>query len=171
VRVNAQEWFAVAIGAVGAIVGLPRAWTSFSSWRADRPRLKFELALKRFTPDESGQPIERSIDSLDGLELHLVVTSLGRRPLVLDTWCGRAQWATSHVTLDDTVNRGKALTELESRCRLVTWDFLGLFGAAPPCLWITSSSGRIWDVPPAQVEEVARMISRLRVASSPRSSF
>ena len=72
---------------VGTLAALTAGWSIWAIVR-DRGRLKLELQLRRFELNEAREFIEKPLDSLKGIELHLTMVNDGRRPIRPDSWEG-----------------------------------------------------------------------------------
>jgi hypothetical protein len=157
-----MEWPAI-FGAYGAVVAtLTAAWSIRSGLR-DRGRLKLELELKRFVQNAaSGEMIEMSADSLEGLELHLIAVNVGRRSIAVAAWYGiprRRSHGAGDITFGEAMSR-RPLNETE-QCSMVSRNFVEAFTSGLHRMYVTDSSGRRWNVPRNCLRTTAKRIEQL----------
>jgi len=157
-----MEWPAV-LGIYGAIAAtLTAGWNIYSGFR-DRGRLRLELLLKRFAQNSIGEEIEKPVDRLEGIQLHLGVVNTGRRPITVTAWRGvsRCLRANSVVTPFREVTCRKLLNETE-QFSMVSRDFVEAFTTGLRRLYVVDSSGRRWYIPRRQLRVVRKEIEVLR---------
>lgn len=156
-----MEWPAV-LGIYGAIVAtLTAVWSIWSVYR-DRGYLKLKLQLRRFELNEVREFIEKPLDSLKGIELHLTMVNDGRRPIRPDSWHGIPQQQThgaADITFSEAVCR-KPLNETDC-CSEVSRDFVGAFMSGLRRMYVTDSSGRHWKVPRRRLRTISKRIKAL----------
>jgi hypothetical protein len=145
-------------GVYGAILStLVLAWTIRTGLR-DRGHLRLDIRLRRYEQDKAtGEMVEMPLESPDGLELHLTMTNVGRRPVVVDAWRTR-----NGVTLAQPTRR-EPLGEAE-RCSTVVRNVVDRFATGLPRMYVTDSAGRRWYVPRRQLRSTAKQIRLLRTA-------
>jgi hypothetical protein len=153
-----MEWPAI-LGVYGAIVAsLTAAWNIWSVLR-DRGRLELGLQLRRYVQNAGGGQIQKPVDRLEGIELHLSVANTGRRPIALVAWYGvpRSR-SVGDILLREGV-RPQSLAETEQTsmvCRDVEALVTGLRR-----MYVVDSSGRRWDVRRRHLHPITMQIEAL----------
>jgi len=154
-----MEWPAI-VGIYGAIAAtLTAAWSIWSGLR-DRGRLKLHLHLRRFVQNAGGGQIEKPVDRLEGIEVHLGVVNTGRRPITAVAWYGVSRSRSIGNILVRKVIRPQPLNETE-RLPMASRDFVEAFAAGLRRMYVVDSSGRRWYVPRNRLRAIAKSIKTL----------
>jgi hypothetical protein len=150
-----MEWPAV-LGIYGAIAAtLTAGWNIYSGFR-DRGRLKLGLQLRRYVQNAGGGQIEKLVDRLEGIELHLSAVNTGRRPLTVVGWYGVPLARKASHSLLSQFPRQQIINETEQTsfvCRDVEALATGFRR-----MYVADSSGRRWYVHHRDLHSIAKQI-------------
>ena len=159
-----MEWPAV-LGICGVVAALAAGWSIWIGFR-DRSHLRVDLWMKRFAENSSGEEIEKPVDRLEGIQLHLGVVNTGRRPISITAWRGvsRCLYSNSVIIPFREVTCRKLLNETE-QFSIVSRDFVEAFTTGLRRLYVIDSSGRRWYVPRKRLRAISKRIKTLQSAT------
>jgi hypothetical protein len=163
-----MEWPAV-LGIYGAIVAtLTAGWNIWIGFQ-DRGHLKLGLQLRRYVQNAGGGQIEKPVDQLEGIELHLSVVNTGRRPITVIGWYGVPRSRSIGDILLRKVIRPQSLDETE-QMSMVCRDVKALVTGFRR-MYIVDSSGQRWHVRRRHLHPIVKQIKTLRTAESGSTGY
>jgi len=159
-----MEWPAI-VGIYGAIAAtLTAGWSIWNGLR-DRGRLKLHLHLRRFVQNAGGGQIEKPVDRLEGIELHLGVVNTGRRPITAVAWYAVSRSHSIGNILVREIIRPQPLNETE-QFSMASRDFVGAFATGLRRMYVVDSSARRWYVPRNRLRAIGRQIKAVQSVGS-----
>ena len=114
-----------------------------------------------------GEEIEKPVDRLEGIQLHLGVVNTGRRPITVTAWRGVSRCLCSNgvITPFREVTCRRLLNETEP-FSIVSRDFVEAFTTGLRRLYVIDSSGRRWYVLRKHLRAIAKRIKALHSVDS-----
>jgi len=149
---------------VGTLAALAAGWSIWAIVR-DRGYLKLELWLKRVAVNSHGEEIEKPVDRLEGIQLHLRVLNTGRRPITVTAWRGVSRYARASdvvIPFHEVMCR-KLLNETE-QFSVGSRDFVEAITSGLRRMYVIDSSGRRWKVPRKRLRAIEKRIKALHSA-------